>query len=630
MERPTTSSSRPSTSKGRPKTANQNGPRPASRRSVARPSFDGTDQQITMRPVSRRIVPDNEVHVRAIPPEPRDLSSSIGRMPSKAPGTSLGRPKTGVRIPTASQANRPVTKQGLSNPVPQSRMGTGMRNRLIMDKTYFKGLLRNKINLVEAEVEALRIKLEKGERDSQQLFIFEQQAEQLAKEIENLQKELQDYNIVMDKMNTNSDFNDLTFDVNENHRINSELSEALEKSFKEFQEKESDVVELEKQLELAKKHIADKMDQLDPNIKSRFAELAGLVEHKKQLLSEAQTLSKVLDKRKADMETASANSPLKLQAMVLNERLTEIKNKRNKLLDEINSNESPEAQRERLTDQVKNSNEQIHSMEKQIEETKDAINIAREEIREFENNFNDIAISSSKKYQELKIREHQIDEFLEMYDKEKAEYERKIKILNDNGLEILEKMSQNINNGKSVEVGVSIKESEIRNLKDSDKARYLQDKHQEMQEMLLTSADRVYELHNDIEQIQAEIDEITQAEESYVEHNTDFEREVDEFEETLTHMRQKLQDLQLQVPDKEAELLQITKENAEYVTMLAGLPEYRKLKQLEDRTKLINEQKSQLKEEVGKLELDTTFEDIKAAAILKKRKVNELLMQLYN
>lgn len=51
--------------------------------------------------------------------------------------------------------------------------------------------------------------------------------------------------------------------------------------------------------------------------------------------------------------------------MALYEKLNDLENKRDAILGEINAQGTPEQQRERLLDKVKQDNQEIHTMDKQ-------------------------------------------------------------------------------------------------------------------------------------------------------------------------------------------------------------------------------------------------------------------------
>lgn len=69
---------------------------------------------------------------------------------------------------------------------------------------------------------------------------------------------------------------------------------------------------------------------------------------------------------------------------------------------------------------------------------------AQEELREFENEFEVLAGEKNEKYRELKVKERQIDEFLDSFEPLKSDTETKIDELAEGVVKILNLVSLNI------------------------------------------------------------------------------------------------------------------------------------------------------------------------------------------
>ncbi|EJW72175.1 hypothetical protein WUBG_16913, partial [Wuchereria bancrofti] len=65
---------------------------------------------------------------------------------------------------------RPVTQQGLTGVRAATRIGSG---RFVIDKSYYMSLFRAQMNNLMNEINKLRDDLNKGERDRQNLLIYE-------------------------------------------------------------------------------------------------------------------------------------------------------------------------------------------------------------------------------------------------------------------------------------------------------------------------------------------------------------------------------------------------------------------------------------------------------------------------
>jgi hypothetical protein len=145
------------------------------------------------------------------------LASSAGQPPStgmrpgsgrKPPGTARLRtgiapsgPGTQAAQGLALSANvnvsdRPVTGHGVMGMKAQNQQ-TG---RLVQDAAYYIGLLRAKIKDINDETIKLRAEIDQQSKDNSQFTQLERRYEALLKSKENLEGQLADYNLALDKV----------------------------------------------------------------------------------------------------------------------------------------------------------------------------------------------------------------------------------------------------------------------------------------------------------------------------------------------------------------------------------------------------------------------------------------------
>uniref|UniRef100_A0A0N4ZFX8 Intraflagellar transport protein 74 homolog n=1 Tax=Parastrongyloides trichosuri TaxID=131310 RepID=A0A0N4ZFX8_PARTI len=605
MQRPPSSSNRPTTSKGRPKTAGLNNTRPSTRRMWRNDESGGGGKGSNYS--------ETNGNIRTSLSRSQRIESRSGIMdgPPKTGSKIIGgRPLTGARLPTGSVQNRPMTKQGLSSVIPQSRLGTGMRSRLVYDKSYYKSLLSSKLNMIENELENLKIELEKGEIDRQQVLIYEQKAEDQANEIRQLQAKLHEYNIIIDKINTNSELDEISIDLNEVQEANEKLAEELDKIYKEHREKEMEIKSIEDKINMRKDEYKQQLAALDPNLREKHQYLIKEVELQKDNIKEANLLINTLDKRRENIDEALINAPMKQQALALNERIIELKNKKKKLVDEVNTNESPEDLRDRLLQQVTKNNEEIAIMEKQIEEVTEDINEIHEEIQEFENNFEALAGDKSEKYREMKLMEKQIDEFFESYVEELSNNSKIIDEREKEIVELLEIMSQNMEEDITSEVKMS--NDNIEN------PETLADIHLNLQETLLQAADKVWELEQQLETSDKEYNEI-KLESGINDENDDENNDITLFQNKINAAKESLY-------EKEQTLENLVIENKNLLRQLQASPIFTKIQQLEEGNISKTKEIENLKEKVEKLKLSKDYETIKNECLEKCKILNSRLI----
>ena len=126
--------------------------------------------------------------------------------------------------PTSSA--RPITSTGLIAPK-SSRGKTGLK-RQIQDKTYFIGLLRSKINQLNAEITKLTKECENLADRESRTTIYKRKAEELAKELAVLNRELGVYKEFNERLRTNQAENEIKEDIKELKLENNKQNQLLE------------------------------------------------------------------------------------------------------------------------------------------------------------------------------------------------------------------------------------------------------------------------------------------------------------------------------------------------------------------------------------------------------------------
>lgn len=177
------------------------------------------------------------------------------RLPTGSSGGTaiLGRPASrgiwtshqGVGLnPATSLIDRPMTQHGLGG----LKTGSKPSQRTVQDKTYFLGLLRGKINDLNREITTISRESEILARERSAHKSYDQKASELALDIKTLQEELMAYNMVIDKMTTNTEFEDMRKEQQHLKQQNDQLSLLVDDLFGNRQQKEAEIVKLEAEL----------------------------------------------------------------------------------------------------------------------------------------------------------------------------------------------------------------------------------------------------------------------------------------------------------------------------------------------------------------------------------------------
>ncbi len=122
------------------------------------------------------------------------MPQGTGAPGTARPGTRGGAAGAGVGVLDAklSVTDRPTTQQGLGG----MRTGKKGPQRVVMDKSFFIGMLRTKLNELQVENNKLQGSIDQANDENNSYLSYEKRAESLANEVKELQGQLGDYNTV--------------------------------------------------------------------------------------------------------------------------------------------------------------------------------------------------------------------------------------------------------------------------------------------------------------------------------------------------------------------------------------------------------------------------------------------------
>ncbi|NXO66178.1 IFT74 protein, partial [Phainopepla nitens] len=350
-------------------------------------------------------------------------------------------------------ADRPVTQQGLSG------IKTAMKGpqRQIMDKTYYLGVLRSKTNELTTEINKLQEEVEMYKQEKSVYLSYEKRAETLAGEIKDFQGQLADYNMVVDILNTSTDMAEVIRDYNMLKVQNDRDAQSIDKIFTERQATEKLIQAVEEDIEREKIAADDIMKDMSQENQAKYMEMKAANEKLSQELIVQQQELDALNVKEESLRAEIAHSGVKQEAVVLYEKLHELKERRDRMITEDKNMESPQEERERLLKQariensyVKDDSQKIASMERQLAEVKEKTDYFKKVIQRLDMDLENHRGEENWKYKELKKKEESMDNFLETFeDVRNQELERKAQI-EANIVALLEHSSRNLNHMKQI------------------------------------------------------------------------------------------------------------------------------------------------------------------------------------
>ncbi|VBB33161.1 unnamed protein product [Acanthocheilonema viteae] len=286
-------------------------------------SIHNNQYDVTERPVSRAtMLPESTVPVM-VPQTMSRIGSNPPPRLNSAPRNERVRGRIGTgqsaklvtsTIQTAPRgtAMRPVTQQGLTGVRTSGRVGAG---RFVVDKSYYMSLFRAQMNNLMNEIDKLRGELNKGERDRQNLLIYEKKAEEEANIIRTLQGRLLDCNKIVDLINTNSELHEVEDELAKLHEERNDAERSLAELVEDRRMKEEDIRKVENEIEEQKARNNAKFYS-NPAIYDAYEKLK---KENEELLEEYQMKQEELNElnqEKKQFDEHLAKFPLKQQASI--------------------------------------------------------------------------------------------------------------------------------------------------------------------------------------------------------------------------------------------------------------------------------------------------------------------------
>lgn len=344
-------------------------------------------------------------------------------------------------------------------------MKTGMKGpqRQILDKSYYLGLLRSKINELTTETSKLQKEIDTFNQENSVYLSYEKRAEGLAGELKDLQGQLADYNMLVDKLNTNTEMEEVINDFNMLKAQNDREAQSMDVIFTERREKEEMIRAVEEEMEREKQAADDIIKKMSPEKQDQYAAMKANNDELLQELDGRQEELDTLITRKETFEAELYHSQVKQEAVLLHEKLQELELKRDAMVAEDKSMGSPQEERDRLFKQVKEDNQETASMERQLTEMREKMSLINEEIRLLDNNMEEHQGERNQKYKELKKRDETMDSFLDSFDETKATEVEKNRQTQAIIVALLEHSSRNMNRMRQIS---SVTASELKSMQE--------------------------------------------------------------------------------------------------------------------------------------------------------------------
>lgn len=375
------------------------------------------------------------------------LRSAAGPPPSTAYQRAgvPARPGTASRQAVNLQVeNRPITNHGvggLKTASPQNR-------RQVLDKGYFLNELRKKRQDIMGVLNQMREDLQSFDQKQSQFAKCEKRHADLTQEVKSLKESLAEYNMVLDKVGSQSPISSITSEHadlkkrndNQRKRVDDILTErfSVEQKTKQVESKCSDI----------QQNLEARLNSLAPSARQQYSQLLN---EQAQLAAESARFEEELadmDRTLASSEGELARNTLKQRALELQEQIKSLTERKYEMsMDEEASRRRPEEQKEALMGRVKRDNAEIERTTAALKELQEAVRRLEGRIGAVQGGASSAAnqageASKREKFDELVAKERELNTFVDSFPSRKAAKAAEMSAAADSVLALLDRISK--------------------------------------------------------------------------------------------------------------------------------------------------------------------------------------------
>lgn len=241
-----------------------------------------------------------------------------------------------------------------------------------------------------------------------------------------LQSTLSDMNLALDSSSSGASRQQLQNETLVYREKNDQMQNQLEQTFKERQSREVQNQQLESAIASEKAKMNEIIFSLSLDEQNRYREHQLMCENLKAENADIHTEIEAAIKQKEKLSNSVINSQARLEAVKMHSKLREATAKRNQLKSEETNRLTPAQEREKLINEVRQNNQAITSINKQMKIVSDQLQEKREYLQQIEQDLDEGSTERHVKYKELKKRDEMMTNFMDTFQTQMAQEKQSI------------------------------------------------------------------------------------------------------------------------------------------------------------------------------------------------------------
>lgn len=239
-----------------------------------------------------------------------------------------------------------------------------------------------------------------------------------------LQGKLSDMNIALDSANSNISRQQMHNETNALREQNDKLQKQLETVFRERQNKENENTIIESQIGDERKKIINVIEKMPETEQMKYNHMENLVNKLNEENNKMHEQINEMINQKKNLETMIRTSIDRTEAVRLMTKLNELEMKLMNAKEDEQNRLSPEQQREKLINEVRENKQALTSIQHQIKIAEDTLTEKREILQQINQDLDDEHSDRHAKYKELRSRDTVMTEFMDTF-KERLDKQKK-------------------------------------------------------------------------------------------------------------------------------------------------------------------------------------------------------------
>lgn len=358
-------------------------------------------------------------------------------MPSQArQPTAGGRPPSGMRLGTRMGTaqrngaglqsvglstnvvvdNRPVTRQGLTG-MHTKPLGPG---RQIADDKFFITELRTRIADITNETTRMRQEQETIKKDNASYAQYERKYEEQIKHVKDLEGELADFNLALDKLRTNTSVDDIQDMHDRIKQRNSYEAQQVDEVFMKTQQQQKKTLAVEREIDQIHQTAANRISTLGEDAANEYRSLQDEQKSLQQDIDDKETTLQQYDAKITHLQQQLQSKEYQTHQKGLELKKTKQKllSKRMELEEDTDASLTPEEMRDKLKQKVKDANSEIEASERRLKQLDQLVERYHDDIHAKEQELSEAKkhAQKAKKYEAVYERDRKMQEFIDEYD----------------------------------------------------------------------------------------------------------------------------------------------------------------------------------------------------------------------